>query len=82
MLPIAMLDVREYLASEGHSPFAAWFEAYLDGRWHTFDPRNNAPRKGRILMARGRDATDVPITNSFGPMRLANFSVLAEEVRH
>ena len=61
--------------------FAAWFEAYLDGRWHTFDPRNNAPRKGRILMARGRDATDVPITNSFGPMRLANFSVLAEEVR-
>jgi transglutaminase-like putative cysteine protease len=39
--------------------FAAWFEAYLDGEWRTFDARNNTPRIGRILMARGRDATDV-----------------------
>ena len=41
--------------------FSAWFEAFLDGRWYTFDVRNNTPRIGRILMARGRDATDVAI---------------------
>ena len=36
--------------------FAAWMEVYLGGGWHVFDPRNNAPRTGRILMAYGRDA--------------------------
>jgi transglutaminase-like putative cysteine protease len=61
--------------------FAGWFEAYLDGQWHTFDPRNNQPRIGRILMARGRDATDVAISNSFGPSRLTHFSVIADEVQ-
>ena len=60
--------------------FAAWFEAYLDGKWYSFDPRNNQPRIGRILMGRGRDATDVAISNTFGPSRLKHFSVLAEEV--
>jgi len=60
-----------------HGPmdFAGWFEAYLDGAWHTFDPRNNVPRIGRILMARGRDATDVPISNTFGPNTLVGFQV-------
>jgi hypothetical protein len=43
--------------------FAAWFEAYIGGRWYTFDPRNNIPRIGRVLIARGRDATDVAMTN-------------------
>jgi transglutaminase-like putative cysteine protease len=60
--------------------FAAWFEAYLGGRWYTFDPRNNEPRIGRILMARGRDATDVAIVTSFGPCTLASFKVITEEV--
>ena len=60
--------------------FAAWFEAYLDGHWYTFDPRNNAPRVGRILIARGRDAADVPISNTFGPNTLEGFKVWAEEV--
>ena len=65
-----------------HAPmdFAAWFEAYLDGGWYTFDPRNNSPRIGRILMARGRDASDVAISNSFGPSELHSFKVLTEEV--
>ena len=49
--------------------FSAWFEAYLGGRWYTFDARHNKPRIGRILMARGRDATDVAISTSFGPTR-------------
>ena len=58
--------------------FAAWMEVYLGGRWHTFDPRNNAPRIGRILIARGRDAADVPLTNSFGPNELTGFEVWAD----
>jgi transglutaminase-like putative cysteine protease len=60
--------------------FAAWFEAYIGGRWYTFDPRNNVPRIGRVLIARGRDATDVPISNTFGPNTLAGFGVWADEV--
>jgi len=59
--------------------FSAWFEVYL-GRWYTFDARHNRPRVGRILMARGRDATDVAIYTSFGPCRLASFKVMTDEV--
>ncbi|WP_088562430.1 transglutaminase-like domain-containing protein [Arboricoccus pini] len=59
--------------------FAAWMEVYLGGRWHTFDPRNNAPRIGRILIAQGRDAADVPLTHSFGPGLLSDFRVWAED---
>jgi transglutaminase-like putative cysteine protease len=59
--------------------FAAWFEAYLGGAWHMFDPRNNAPRRGRVLIGRGRDATDVAITNTFGPNTLERFTVWTHE---
>jgi transglutaminase-like putative cysteine protease len=55
--------------------FSAWFEAWLGGRWHTFDARHNRPRIGRILMATGRDATDVALSTSFGPARLVKFEV-------
>jgi transglutaminase-like putative cysteine protease len=61
--------------------FAGWFEAYLDGQWYTFDARNNAPRIGRILIARGRDAADVAISTSFGPNTLTGFRVWTDEVR-
>jgi transglutaminase-like putative cysteine protease len=60
--------------------FAAWMEVYLGGRWYTFDPRNNVPRIGRVLIARGRDAADVAITTTFGPNTLERFTVVAEEV--
>jgi transglutaminase-like putative cysteine protease len=60
--------------------FSAWFEAYLGGHWYTFDARHNTPRIGRILMARGRDATDVAIVTSFGPCTLAGFRVITEEI--
>lgn len=60
--------------------FAAWMEVYLGGRWHAFDPRNNAPRIGRIKIAHGRDAADVPLTHTFGPNVLSGFKVWAEEV--
>jgi transglutaminase-like putative cysteine protease len=60
--------------------FSAWFEVFLGDRWYTFDARHNVPRIGRILMARGRDATDVAITTSFGPNTLAGFKVITDEV--
>ncbi len=60
--------------------FSAWFEVYLDGLWYTFDARHNIPRIGRILMARGRDATDVAISNNFGRAPLAEFFVVTDEV--
>jgi transglutaminase-like putative cysteine protease len=60
--------------------FAAWFEVYLGGRWHLFDPRNNVPRMGRVLMARGRDASDVAMVTTFGPNMLDSFQVWTDEV--
>jgi transglutaminase-like putative cysteine protease len=60
--------------------FSAWFEAYLGGRWYTFDARHNHPRIGRIVIARGRDAADVAISTGFGFTELVRFSVVTEEV--
>ena len=59
--------------------FSAWFEVYLEDRWWTFDARHNCPRIGRVLMAVGRDASDVAITTSFGIANLKHFSVVSEE---
>ena len=60
--------------------FAGWFEAFLGGQWYTFDARNNTPRIGRVLIARGRDAADVAIATTFGPNTLRSFAVRAAEV--
>jgi transglutaminase-like putative cysteine protease len=75
-----------YLSDVGLPPpyapmdFAAWFEAYLDGRWYPFDARNNTPRVGRVLIARGRDAADVAISSTFGQNTLTGFKVWTDEV--
>ena len=75
-----------YLGDMGTPPpystmdFAAWFEAYIGGEWHMFDPRNNVPRIGRILIARGRDAADVAIATTFGPHFLESFQVYTDEI--
>jgi transglutaminase-like putative cysteine protease len=75
-----------YLGDIGMPPpyetmdFAGWFEAYLDGKWYTFDPRNNTPRIGRVLIARGCDAADVAISNTFGPNTLKSFKVWTDQV--
>ena len=75
-----------YLSDAGTPPphaagdFAAWFEAWIGGRWQMFDPRNNVPRVGRILMARGRDASDVAIATTFGPNFLESFKVWTDEI--
>lgn len=79
--------VTGYLGDIGVPPvpfpmdFSAWFEAYLGGQWHSFDARHNARRIGRIAMARGLDAADVPITMSFGRSELRRFQVVTEEWR-
>lgn len=59
--------------------FSAWMEVFLDGKWYPFDPRHNIPRIGRVVIARGRDATDVPLLHSFGPHRLVFFKVWTYE---
>jgi transglutaminase-like putative cysteine protease len=75
-----------YLGDVGVPPqpcpmdFSAWFEVYLGGRWLAFDARNNTPRIGRILMARGRDAADVALTTTFGVNTLRSFRVWTDEV--
>ena len=60
--------------------FAAWFEAYLDGRWYAFDARNNRVRVGRVVVGRGRDAVDVALTTSFGALTLTAFEVRADHI--
>jgi transglutaminase-like putative cysteine protease len=77
--------VAGYLGDIGITPtgpmdFSAWFEAYLDGKWWTFDARHNRPRIGRVLMATGRDAADVAFLTSFGASTLTRFEVVSDEV--
>lgn len=67
-------------ASSEPMDFAAWFEVYLDGRWHSFDARNNTPRVGRVVVGRGRDAVDVALITSFGPLTLTGFEVRADRL--
>ena len=75
-----------YLGDIGNIPnpgpmdFSAWLDVYLGGHWYTVDARNNTPRIGRILMARGRDATDVALSTEFGPAVLSGFNVVTEEL--
>jgi transglutaminase-like putative cysteine protease len=75
-----------YLGDMGTLPpygvmdFAAWFEVYLGDGWHTFDARNNVPRIGRVLIARGRDAADVAIATTFGQNTLESFKVWTDEI--
>lgn len=67
-------------APVGEMDFAAWMECWLDGRWWTFDARNNTPRIGRVLVALGRDASDVPLTQTFGPNLLTGFEVVTRQI--
>ncbi|MFC3059458.1 transglutaminase-like domain-containing protein [Paenirhodobacter populi] len=77
--------VNGYLGDIGVPPdpapmdFNAWCEVWLGGRWITLDARHNQPRIGRIVVARGRDATDIPLIQSFGPHMLTRFRVWTEE---
>jgi transglutaminase-like putative cysteine protease len=66
----------------GYDPmdFCAWFEAYLEDRWWTFDPRNNVPRTGRVVIGRGRDALDVAMVTTYGAPVLQALTVWAEQI--
>lgn len=78
--------VTGYLGDIGTAPnpnpmdFSGWFEVFLGGRWYTFDARHNKRRIGRVLMATGRDATDVALTTSYGSAPLTGFNVWTKEV--
>lgn len=61
--------------------FSAWFDVFLDRRWHSVDARHNKPRIGRIVTARGRDATDAAISTAFGVAKLLHFEVVTREVK-
>jgi transglutaminase-like putative cysteine protease len=60
--------------------FSAFYEVYLDGRWWPMDARHGRARVGRVLMGRGRDATDVALITSFGRHRLTKFTVVTDEL--
>jgi transglutaminase-like putative cysteine protease len=66
--------------SDAPMDFCAWFEAYLDGRWWTFDPRNNQRRRGRVIIARGRDAADVPMVTTYGNAAFKGMTCWAEQL--
>ncbi|WP_068111430.1 transglutaminase-like domain-containing protein [Tropicimonas marinistellae] len=74
-----------YVSDIGQPPpyppmdFAAWMEVFLGGQWWVFDPRNNDVRRGRVLVARGRDAADVPLTHTFGKNELQDFRVWIDD---
>jgi transglutaminase-like putative cysteine protease len=65
----------------GIMDFSAWFEVYLENRWWALDARNNIPRIGRVLIAAGRDASDVAITTSLGMTTLTHFTVVTDQVQ-
>jgi transglutaminase-like putative cysteine protease len=85
-LSIPARYVFGYLPDVGVPPpaepmdFCAWFEAYLGDRWWTFDPRNNIPRTGRVVIGRGRDALDVAMVTTYGAPILQTMTVWADEI--
>ena len=62
--------------------FSGWFEAFIGSRWYTFDARSNVPRIGRVLIAQGRDASDVAISTTFGPNTLRSFRIWTDEIKN
>ncbi|HEY2678583.1 MAG TPA: transglutaminase family protein [Steroidobacteraceae bacterium] len=67
-------------AADSPMDFAGSIEVYLGNAWHSFDPRNNARRIGRMTIARGRDAADVAISTTFGQAWLQKFRVWTDEI--
>lgn len=78
--------VTGYLGDIGVPPdpapmdFSAWFEAYVGGRWYSFDPRHNTRRIGMIPMAKGKDAGDCALTTVFSTHTLETFKVFTREL--
>jgi transglutaminase-like putative cysteine protease len=58
----------------------AWFEAFVDGRWYTFDATQKEPRGGRIAIAYGRDAADVALITELGALETKDMHVWVDAV--
>jgi transglutaminase-like putative cysteine protease len=57
----------------------AWFEAFVGGRWFTFDGTQKQPRGNRIVIGYGRDATDVALSSYYGPLEFRSLKVSVEK---
>jgi transglutaminase-like putative cysteine protease len=80
-LSIPARMVVGYLETLQPMDLHAWFEAYVGGRWYTFDPTQSDLHGGRIAIAFGRDAADVAIYTQFGdPVELLNMVVNVERM--
>lgn len=58
----------------------AWFEAFIGGRWYTFDATQSEAKGGRVVLAYGRDAADVAFITNYGPLETTQMRVWVEEV--
>jgi len=78
-LSIPARMVVGYLATLQPMDLHAWFEAYVGGRWYTFDPTQSSLHGGRVAIAYGRDAADVAVYTQFGdPVTPQNMQVSVE----
>jgi len=58
----------------------AWFEAYIDGRWYTYDPTQQEPMGGRVVLGYGRDAADVAFLTSYGEVNTTEMSIRVDQL--
>jgi transglutaminase-like putative cysteine protease len=69
-----------YLKNLAIMDLHAWFEAYLGDKWYTFDAVEEITTAGRIVVAYGRDATDVALITQFGNAFLKSMNVWVEKI--
>jgi transglutaminase-like putative cysteine protease len=74
-LQIPARQVVGYLHQLDPMDMHAWFEAFIDGRWYTFDPTQDRPKGGRIVVGYGHDATDVAFISNYGPLQITAMTV-------
>ena len=81
-LQIPARMVVGYLHALDPMDLHAWFEAFVGGRWYTFDATQKKPRGGRIVLAYGRDAADVAFISDYGPqpLEVSDMKVQVSEV--
>jgi transglutaminase-like putative cysteine protease len=77
-LSIPARMVVGYLLGLDPMDLHAWFEAYVGGRWYTFDATQGEPRGGRVVLAYGRDAADVAFISNYGPLQTVAMKVWVE----
>ncbi len=58
----------------------AWFEAFVGGRWYTFDATQKLPRGGRVVVAYGRDAADVAFLSNYADLQVVDMQVGVDQL--